>query len=262
MKVVRDDRLSHVTFLEPTDEQVEEYRAILAAYVAGEGLGHPDGHEISERWAALDKPIGLYLHASAELGQLWFLGHEAGHGFTSERFRQNYGFADNREALKAALKQITSDLGPRTLRLWAEELNADVFATYLLYECLMDGLRHERLMDPLFYESLMDGNRVDWPGPEARLRVSQVLAGGVAAACEALFQLELAVSGPRAEEEFTPSHPPVHIRWKILSDYLRYLGEAGEEPSDMFLANMIGRASQTFIVKARPRHVRGLPDVQ
>jgi hypothetical protein len=86
MKVVRDDRLSHVTFLDPTDEQVEEFRAILAAYVAGEGLGHPDGHGISERWAALDKPIGLYLQTSAELGQLWFLGHEVGHGFTSERF--------------------------------------------------------------------------------------------------------------------------------------------------------------------------------
>jgi hypothetical protein len=265
MRVVRDERLSHVTFLEPTDEQVDEFRAILVAYVAGKGLGHPEGHRISERWAALDKPVGLYLRTSAELGQLWFLGHEVGHGFTSERFHQDYGYADNREALEAELKQI-SDVGPRTLRLWAEELNADVFATHLLYESLLDGPRRERRMD---YESVMDiisddRQGGDWPGPEARLRVSQVLAGGVAAACEALFQLELAVCGPRMEieEEFTPSHPPVHLRWNILSRYLRHLGESGDEPSDMFLANMIGQASQRFVMKARPRHVRGLPDVQ
>jgi hypothetical protein len=247
MIVVRDERHARLTVLEPKNEQVEEFRAILAAYVGGDGLGHPKGHEISKRWAALDSPIGRDLQRSAELGQLWFLAHEVGHGFTSESFRQRYGFADNREALKAELKQMTGDLGRRTLRLWAEEINADVFATYLLYESLMDRIRFS------------------YPEAEARLRVSRDLAGGVAAACEGLFQLELVVLGPRTEREaeFTPSHPPAHIRWKILSKYISHLGDCGEEASDLFfLAQIIARASQGFIIKARPAYARGLPDSQ
>jgi hypothetical protein len=229
MTVVRDQGPAHVTFLEPADDQVAEFRSILSAYVSGEQVGHPKSRDISERWATVDAAIGADLRHCAELGQLWIVGHEIGHGFGSERFHERLGYPDHREPLAADLHEMFGDLGPRTLRLWAEELNADIFATALLYETIMDGV------------GLGD------PAPEVRSRVTRYLA----------------VSGPREEAQgkFIPSHPPAHIRWQFLSRFLMHLGGAGDEASLMFLAQIVGRASQGFLLRARPRHLKGLPEV-
>jgi ribosomal protein S14 len=224
---VVEGRLS-VTYRIPLEAECDAFRATIAAFVQGDpgSEREPSGSEAG--WASVRDGPREPLRRSADLAQLWFVAHEVGHIIDTGRedpIDPNVQWI--RSLVEGNLDHL--NLGERTHRLWSEEVIADLIATDFLFGSLM---------------------RLARPGPDpqiTRLAVAADVLGAVAAACETIYQLELAIIGTRADAtQVTPNHPPVALRWDMMKGFLGELSGAHSPDEISYLGFVLGQASKRF----------------
>lgn len=216
-----------VTYRTPGAAQCDAFRAAIAGFVQGEP-GPAGPLDIAPGWAPVPEGAREPLHRCADLAQLWFVAHEVGHVLDSG---SDHSVDPNvhrlRSLVEANLDRL--DLGERTQRLWSEEVVADLIATEFLFGSLV---------------------RLARPGPDphvTRLFVAADVLGAVAAACETIYQLELAIIGTRVDAtKVTPNHPPVALRWDMMKGYLVDLCGARSAEEISYLGVVLGQTSKRF----------------
>ncbi len=212
----------------PAASEVAEFKAVIGHYLHAADAAQLSLEEYFARWQRIRSKNGETFFRCVELAVLWFLAHEVGHAidssvlvFTEPRFTHNRAVID--ELLEGF------DLGPRTKRLWAAEIAADVIATEYLFDALINSAHAK--VDPR----------------QLSLIVAADVMGGVAAGCESLYQIELAVIGTRPDWDiYVPTHPPAHVRWKVILDYMTSTIRAKSDAEFSYQGMVLGTASKLF----------------
>ena len=224
-----DFATGRVEHREPTPLEVAEFKAIIESYLYGHPTETLDVPQFERRWSALIPEAAPIFRLSASLGQLWFVAHEFGHAWDESFLKYTEPFQfNNRAQLERTLSPM--NLGPRTERLWLDELAADIIATDLLFDSLAEQI-DERCLDDA----------------SVLTRVAADIGGGIAAACEALYQIEIATIGERSDwRDVVSSHPYPQMRWDINLNYLQHLSRTGSIEQCKSFGLIYGRSSQLF----------------
>jgi hypothetical protein len=223
------DRLK-VEHRTPEPPDLAEFNSIINDYVTGGPVPLLSLPERLKQFSSIDEGVRGIIHASIELGQLWIVAHELAHALRSD-FMQlvDPRYIHNRQQIDSLLEEMP--LGPRTRRLWAEELDADLVATDILFMNVASNLPSST--DIVF----------------RREEAGSIVCGGLAAALEVIFRLESEILGSQAGQSFVPVHPPVHLRWLVSSGYIKYLSVPRPGVDLLYLGGILGQVSKQFIVR-------------
>jgi hypothetical protein len=119
---------------------------------------------------------------------------------------------------------------PRAEKSWKEELDADLIATLLIY--------------------LTEFKRInaDVENIHAREEIGSHLSGGIALACEAMYHIVNSNFPFKSTNPSDLEHPPLEIRWKVISNYLSQIAQTNASVDFHYLAHIIGRISQMLTI--------------
>ncbi len=122
------------------------------------------------------------------------------------------------------------DIGAVTKSSWAVELDADVKATHIMFDALFDQMTG---IDDHTLRGVTTG---------------AMLCGGLAAALEGIYRLEVNIVGKRVKMgSYTPEHPPAHLRWKSNVHRIGQMSRTQDFGEIVGFANLLGRISKQFL---------------
>jgi hypothetical protein len=114
-------------------------------------------------------------------------------------------------------------LQPRIAKSWLEEFQADILACRML--CIAIADRRFRPNESLSISS-----------KDARFHAARSVLDGAAAAFEAIFWTDVQNDHPKtADDVRMSSHPPHHVRWHLISMFMKEL--IGAEDESLFKTN-------------------------
>ncbi|MDE1993637.1 MAG: hypothetical protein KGI75_14125 [Rhizobiaceae bacterium] len=200
-------------FRELTDADFAAFEQIIADFVE---RGAASFSHIAPTMERAPRHVRAAFEKMIDVAKAWVVAHELAHFYHSSfMFSADPNFMETKHRIETLLERAAVDQGDLTKENWAVELFADAVAT-----------------DTLAID--LQNHHDDIPALER-------LLGGVGAALEVIYRLEIAVIGLRCmQPDFVPKHPPAALRWDAIC--------GGREAK---LAAVLGTISQKFATQAQ-----------
>lgn len=228
--VVRWDLMGEKVQVEvrnPTDDEQAEYKRMLDDYM---GVGIVEPLDLGAHLEVRKDALSVWsdaLFAAVDLAQIWVIAHEVSHAISMDILSKAIPeLAAIREGSRRFTEEL--DLSPKQAKLWANEFDADLTGLFLVYNSETSRRHDNREVSILVRES-----------------VGAHLAAALGLAYEAFWQIDR-WDADKAES-VTQTHPPVHLRWKVASNYLKQIVEPRPGVDLDYLAQILGRVSRRFL---------------
>jgi hypothetical protein len=227
---------------EPGDFQLRQLRLGLEMYLGKRDISHEG---MLELLAPLDRGSPESKHVFLEamrVAESWGVAHEFFHAcIASEDHEAFPHFAPLAEINKDALTFANSfcdqvcaanKLHPDVGRRWLEEFQADLMASKMLLIGIADR-RHRDIKTPQCSQS------------DARFQAARVVLNGAAAALDAICWVDVQRGSPAMPETvLSSSHPPHHLRWKVIALYVKAI--AGLDDTVLHSTEVLAALSESL----------------
>jgi hypothetical protein len=209
----------------PTTDERAEYQQMLDEYLREVPVKPLD---MRTQLDATERAVPAWrdaLVAAVDLAQIWVIAHEVSHAISFDILAQVLPefMAIHEGSLRFIEEQ---DLLPRQAASWTSEFDADLSGVLLVY--LAELKRHFGDNEISIYD---------------RETVGAHLAVGLGLAYDAIWQID---RQDTTAPSVTETHPPVHLRWVVASNYLKQIVLPRPEVDLLYLATTLANISQLF----------------
>ncbi len=211
---------------QPGDFQLHQLRLGLDMYLGAKDISLEGMHELLAALNQGSPESRLVFLEAVRVAESWVVAHEFFHACVSSEDREAFPqFAPFAESNQAALKAaaifsekvcVAQKLQPKVGQFWLEEFQADLLATKMLLIGIAE--KHERNLKAQHCSS---HDKLYW--------AARILLSGIAAVFDAIYWVDVHRASPSTPESLlSSSHPPHHIRWRLITQYVEAIVQKGD----------------------------------